>query len=150
MSPTHTRKGTRKYRYYVSQAVLQYRAQEAGSVERVPAQTVEDLVITRMVALLRDSSRLYEAMAEPDLTASARKSAMEEANGLAQGFTALPATKQTHWLGELAARVVLGRKKLTIAFSPDGLRRAFLATGSHRFCRPRSSKPSLTDTSRQP
>ena len=37
MSPTHTNKGGARYRYYVSQAVLQGKPQPAGLVGRVPA-----------------------------------------------------------------------------------------------------------------
>jgi type IV secretory pathway VirB10-like protein len=37
MSPSHAVKGGVRYRYYVSQAVLQGRAQEAGSIARLPA-----------------------------------------------------------------------------------------------------------------
>src|ERR1700688_3870531 len=37
MSPSHAAKGGRRWRYYVSQAVLQGRTHEAGSVTRVPA-----------------------------------------------------------------------------------------------------------------
>jgi site-specific DNA recombinase len=45
MSPTHTNKGGARYRYYVSQAVLQGKRQPAGLVGRVPAAEVEGLVI---------------------------------------------------------------------------------------------------------
>ena len=45
MSPTHTNKRGARYRYYVSQAILQKRPNEAGSVVRVPASDVEALVI---------------------------------------------------------------------------------------------------------
>jgi hypothetical protein len=44
MSPTHAQKGSRRYRYYVSQAVLQGRADRA-SVSRVPAPEVEAVVV---------------------------------------------------------------------------------------------------------
>ena len=44
MTPTHAQKGSRRYRYYVSQAVLQDRAGEGGSVMRVPAPEIEALV----------------------------------------------------------------------------------------------------------
>ena len=47
MSPTHAAKGGRRWRYYVSQAVLQGRKQEAGSVARVPAIEVERSVANR-------------------------------------------------------------------------------------------------------
>jgi site-specific DNA recombinase len=45
MSPSHSRKATRKrYRYYVSQALLQGRPDEAGSVRRVSAEAIESIV----------------------------------------------------------------------------------------------------------
>jgi site-specific DNA recombinase len=50
MSPTHTNKGGARYRYYVSQAVLQGKRRPAGLVSRVPAAEIEALV----VAALRD------------------------------------------------------------------------------------------------
>src|SRR5262249_25547211 len=37
MSPTHTNKGGARYRYYVSQAVLQRKPLAAGAIGRVPA-----------------------------------------------------------------------------------------------------------------
>ena len=39
MSPSHANKKGVRYRYYVSQAVLQNRKDEAGSIVRVAAQT---------------------------------------------------------------------------------------------------------------
>jgi site-specific DNA recombinase len=45
MTPTHTNKQGARYRYYVSHAVLQKRANEAGSVARVPAPEIETAVI---------------------------------------------------------------------------------------------------------
>ena len=45
MSPTHTNKRGARYRYYVSQAILQRRSDEAGSVARVPAADIETLVV---------------------------------------------------------------------------------------------------------
>jgi site-specific DNA recombinase len=41
MSPSHAAKGGRRWRYYVSQAILQGRKHEAGSVARVPALEIE-------------------------------------------------------------------------------------------------------------
>jgi hypothetical protein len=48
MSPSHTNKGGVRYRYYVSQAVLQNKIQATGLIGRVPAAEVEALVITAL------------------------------------------------------------------------------------------------------
>jgi site-specific DNA recombinase len=45
MSPSHTKKANgRRYRYYVSQALLQNDRARAGTVSRVPAEAIERLV----------------------------------------------------------------------------------------------------------
>jgi DNA invertase Pin-like site-specific DNA recombinase len=54
MSPSHSRKATgQRYRYYVSQALLQGRADEAGSVRRVSAEAIESIVDRRLCEALR-------------------------------------------------------------------------------------------------
>jgi hypothetical protein len=51
MSPSHTRKQGRLYRYYVSQTVLQGGGADL-TIRRVPAGEIEGLVMTQMRALL--------------------------------------------------------------------------------------------------
>jgi len=51
-SPTHTRKGDKLYRYYVSQSVLK-RGADACPIARVPAAEVETAVIDQLRGLLR-------------------------------------------------------------------------------------------------
>lgn len=70
MSPSHAVKEGNRYRYYVSQAVLQGRAQEAGSIARLPARELEQ-VVTRAV---------FSALAKDERTriAAARLDEMEE------------------------------------------------------------------------
>jgi site-specific DNA recombinase len=45
MSPTHSNKLGLRYRYYVSHPILQKRKAEAGSIARVPAPEIEELVL---------------------------------------------------------------------------------------------------------
>jgi hypothetical protein len=54
MTPTHTRKGGKLYRYYVSTDVLK-RDVDACSVRRVPAAEIESAVIEQVRSLLRSS-----------------------------------------------------------------------------------------------
>ena len=52
MSPTHTRKGGRLYRYYVSQVVLK-QGRDACPIGRLPAAEIEAAVIDQVRGLLR-------------------------------------------------------------------------------------------------
>src|ERR1700704_926338 len=45
MTPSHVRKRSMKYRYYISSALLQGQAEQAGSVSRIPADEIESLVV---------------------------------------------------------------------------------------------------------
>jgi site-specific DNA recombinase len=56
MSPTHTNKGGARYRYYVSQAVLQRKPSAAGAIGRVPAAEIEALVVAALRSHLSASS----------------------------------------------------------------------------------------------
>jgi len=51
MSPTHTRRGGKLYRYYVSQAVLKH-GPEVCPVRRVPAGEIEEAVVAQVRRLL--------------------------------------------------------------------------------------------------
>jgi hypothetical protein len=56
MSPSHTNKSGARYRYYVSQAVLQRKPQAPGAIGRVPAAEIEALVIAALRNHLQASS----------------------------------------------------------------------------------------------
>src|SRR5262249_41025311 len=52
MSPSHVKKRNgQRYRYYVSQALLQHRSNEAGSLPRIAAPAIERLVVDRAIRL---------------------------------------------------------------------------------------------------
>jgi site-specific DNA recombinase len=57
MSPSHTRKAGRRYRYYLSNALFQGRSEEAGSVERVPALEIERIVVEALRKQLKTSGQ---------------------------------------------------------------------------------------------
>ena len=50
MTPTHANKKGVRYRYYVSHALLQGQASQAGSVARISAPDVEALIVNRLRA----------------------------------------------------------------------------------------------------
>src|SRR6266536_3249658 len=57
MSPTHTTRKSGRYRYYVSQAVLQGRKKEAGMIARIGAQELERIVVEVIRRTFPDTSK---------------------------------------------------------------------------------------------
>ena len=73
MTPTHTRRGEKLYRYYVSQSVLK-RGPEACPVGRVSAAEIEAAVVSQLRGLLR----------APEIVVGTWRAARAEIDGLAE------------------------------------------------------------------
>ena len=54
MTPSHARKDGKRYRYYLSSALSQGRAEHAGSVRRIPAPEIETLIIDAVRKRLKE------------------------------------------------------------------------------------------------
>jgi site-specific DNA recombinase len=55
MTPSHARKDGKRYRYYLSSALSQGRAEHAGSVRRIPASETENLVVDAVRKRLKET-----------------------------------------------------------------------------------------------
>ena len=62
MTPSHVRKRGIKYRYYISSALLQGRPKQAGTVSRVPAKEVEDLVAKAVRGHFNEPGEIADAV----------------------------------------------------------------------------------------
>jgi hypothetical protein len=62
MTPSHVRKRDIKYRYYISSALLQGRSKQAGTVSRVPAKEVEDLVAKAVRNHFKETAEIADAV----------------------------------------------------------------------------------------
>ncbi len=137
MSPTHATKKSRRYRYYISQAVLQYREQQAGSVIRIAAHTVEDLVTHQLKRLLGTPSRIVDVLVLRGSPAIAYQKMINAAAILASEWDGQPPPDQIETLKRLISKIVIGRQKLEITFSRSGLATTLLPSrrdplpGSH-------------------
>ena len=68
MSPAYTRPKNRYYGYYISQAVLQYREDVAGSVIRVPGKTLDDTVKDELLGWLNSPKGILDLLANEGLS----------------------------------------------------------------------------------
>jgi site-specific DNA recombinase len=121
-SPTHTRKGGRLYRYYVSQTVLKH---GAGScpVGRVPAGEIEAAVIDQLRAVFR----------QPEIVAGTARAAHEQDDGLTEAevrdallhldplWDELFPAEQTRIVALLVERIEITADDLDIRLRTDGL-----------------------------
>ena len=121
-SPTHTRKGGRLYRYYVSQTVLKHGA-GACPIGRVPAGEIEAAVIDQLRAVFR----------QPEIVAGTWKAARAQDGEITETdarealtrldllWDELFPAEQTRIVGLLVERVEIGTGGLNVRLRMDGL-----------------------------
>lgn len=67
MGPSHSNTRNRRYRYYVSQAIIQFRKHEAGSVSKIPAGEIETFVINELDKFIFNHSNIQQYIENFDI-----------------------------------------------------------------------------------
>ena len=127
MSPSHSRKGDRRYRYYVSQAVLQYREAEAGSVFRISAKIVEDAVIKRLIDFFQTPKELLEIFSHFKLNATKQKTLIYEAKTFIKNWKNLTICKKINHLNIIIQKIQVGCEGINITLSRAGMTKCLLS-----------------------
>lgn len=122
MSPSHTRKKGRLYRYYVSQALLQGGANDAPH-RRLPAGEIEGLVMAQVRALLRQPEVVVGTwraarLEDPGITEAEVRDALGRLDPL---WDEMFPAEQERIVGLLVERVTVGEAGAEIRFNLEGL-----------------------------
>ena len=122
MSPTHTRKGNRLYRYYVSQDVLK-RGPEACPIGRVSAAEIEATVIDQLRGILRQPEIIVGAWRaaraeQDDITEAEAREAMLELDPL---WDELFPAEQARIVHLLVEQVNVRTHGVEVRLRPSGL-----------------------------
>ena len=123
MSPSHSQKGSRRYRYYVSQAALQYREKDLGSLIRLPAQTIEEIITNQLKALLLDPNKLHKALEGYTFAAHEQESLHQQAGLIAEKWEKQSQSQKIQALTQLLNRITIGKRKVDIRIDKKGLAR---------------------------
>jgi DNA invertase Pin-like site-specific DNA recombinase len=126
MSPTHTKRGNKLYRYYVSQSVLK-QGREACPVRRVPAAEIEAAVVQQLRSMLQS----------PEVIVATWRAARSQIDGLSEQevraalerldpvWDELFPAEQARMVQLLVARVDVGIDGLDIHLRKNGLTSTF-------------------------
>lgn len=124
MTPTHTRRGDKLYRYYVSQSVLK-RGADACPVGRVPAAEIEGAVVDQLRGLLRAPEVIVGTWrsARPEIDGLSEAEVREALEGLDPLWDELFPAEQARVVQLLVERVDVGQEGVDIRLRVDGLAR---------------------------
>jgi site-specific DNA recombinase len=126
MSPTHTRRGNKLYRYYVSQAVLKH-GPAACPVRRVPAAEIEAAVVDQLREMLRSPEVIVATWraARSEIEALSEDTVRKALEQLDPLWDELFPAEQARIVQLLVARVDVGTDELDIHLRTQGLTRTF-------------------------
>ena len=122
MSPTHTRRGGRLYRYYVSQSILK-QGRDACPVGRLPAAEVEAAVIAQVRKLIASPEIIVKTWAtarktDATITEHEVREALLEFNPL---WNELFPAEQARIVGLLVERVDVDANGVSIRLRTQGI-----------------------------
>jgi len=127
MTPSHSRRGTRRYRYYVCTRA-QKRGWDQCASKSVPAAQIEAFVLEQIRCLGRDPAWLAQAAAEVGLHEAETEGRADGAEvaleALDSAWPTLTTEQQARVLDLLVQRVAYdgGKETVSITFRADGLR----------------------------
>ena len=136
MSPTHSNKKGKRYRYYLSQAEIQNRIQDAGSVSKVSAAEIENFVSEKLRGYISDKKNLQELF--DNYTLVQQKTILEEI---------CAKECDVNFIRHSIVKVILSREQVLITISKTTLREAieYLVFGTGIPADQKYEEPSLVD-----
>ena len=128
-SPSHAVKNGTRYRYYVSQAVLQNREGDAGSIIRIPAREIEEMLGARLLAFLKDSGQLIDEIGAC-LKPRDQKRLMNAAGKQTERWPRMSTSERRAFILRVIAKVVVNKEEIRIVLRKGQLQKEPARSGS--------------------
>ena len=120
LTPSHAVKDGRRYRYYISQRLMQARKRDASGW-RLPAEELEATMLAAMRTLLADHQQLCGLIGVEGRDAAVIKAVMDRAVSLGQSLSAPLNQQDAETLRAIIARLDIEPGQMTLNLSRDGL-----------------------------
>ncbi len=124
MSPSHSQKGTARYRYYISQAVIQGEQSKIGSLRRIPAFQIEAIVAKQFIDLLKRPEILIEHLFGPHASGYEKQSVVTSANMLAATLGQDNEKNILIFVRDVLRKIVAGAERVALVLDGKAMRTA--------------------------
>jgi site-specific DNA recombinase len=121
-TPSHATKKGRRYRYYVSQAVIKGTSKAKAGPTRIPAEEIEELVLSRLAALLQSAPRILDIWG----TASFSVADAHTIAKVAKEYLTFP-EKIRRDLPSIVTHIIVQQQKIELQLSKQSLLKCFLS-----------------------
>ena len=121
MTPTHAVKRGKRYRYYVSNALITGTRSGLSTGRRVPAGDIEGLVLDRLRALFASDVEVSEALASIDLDAPTQQTVLAKSKQLSEQWAALSSVEQRRLVRSVIEQVRIEDDKILLHLKPRAI-----------------------------
>ena len=118
LTPSHSQKGDRRYRYYVTPDG----ADDDYPPVRIPANDIEKIVTTEISRFLRDDQAILDTLDLPEDDLSARRYILDRINEKITVFTHGPSGEQKVAMIDFVQRIELHKSRIKVLIGPSRLR----------------------------
>jgi len=126
MTPTHAVKKGRRYRYYVSTALITGTRLHHETGLRVPAGDVEALILARLRAFFASEQDVGDALSYFDLDAATLRLALAKAAELSGSWAALPSIKIRELVRSIVERVCVRVDEVAVSLNKKEIAKVLL------------------------
>ncbi|MGQ0456290.1 MAG: recombinase family protein [Hyphomicrobium sp.] len=130
MTPTHAVKKGRRYRYYVSTALITGARSHHEKGLRLPAGDVESLVLERIRAFFASEQDVGEALSQFNLDAATLRSSLKKADELTHGWAGLPSIKIRELVRSIVERVCVRIDDVVVSLNRKGIAKFLVGDAS--------------------
>src|SRR3984893_17576016 len=112
LSPTHAVTKGRRYRYYVSTALITGSRSDHPRSRRIPAGDIEGLVLDRLRALFASGGEISDAIAPLGLDAATQRAVLDRSAKLAERWTKLASLELRELVRSLVQQIQIGEAQI--------------------------------------
>ncbi len=121
MSPAHSNKNGKRYRYYISQAVIQHDRERIGIIAKIPAGEIESFVTNVIKELLSDKETMQSLLKE--LAVNIQKTIITETVDI---------NLSSDILRSIISKIKVFKEKVKISYYPEQLKELLLSNYEKR------------------
>jgi site-specific DNA recombinase len=114
LSPTHAVKKGKRYRYYVSAALITGARCEHPKGRRIPAGDIEGLVLDRLRAFFASSAEIGETIAPLGLDAATQRAVLDRSAKLAERWARLASFELREFVRSLVQQIQIGDAQISV------------------------------------
>ena len=129
MTPTHAVKKGKRYRYYVTNALITGLRAVVPRGRRIPAGEIEPLVLDRLRAFFEFAQEVSDALSVFELAAGDHKRAIHRADELSKAWLAQSPVEQRAMLRSVLTEVAVHPEQILLTVSRSKVLKALLGEG---------------------